>query len=1007
MGLIVGEAEVLITANTAGLEAGIAASSDPALTKLESDAGTAGEDAGTALTTGLASKTKDIGKDTESALKDSTGRMSGLVSDFSNKASSSLENLGVPSALLTGPGVLAIGLAATAAAALDLGMKMQSADAAIAASSGISTSAATAIGNAFLDTAGKSTFSGQQMAVAFAPVAGQLKSLNGAALSTQQSLDFMTHATDLAEASGHDLTTTTATLAGTLQAFQMPVSQAAAAGSVLFNVSNATGQSMDTVASSLEKVRARLGDTSPPLSQLGALMLDMTKNGITGRGALTALNTAMTGLVGAATGTTSANMLANQTLKEYGVNALQANGQLTPLSTIIGELAPKFSTMTQAQQLQTATTIFGASAAKQMVTVIDAGTKSFNDATTAVNNNNAVTDAAAKKQDTLAGEFDILKSSLVDAGTKLGEALLPVVQDLVGVIEKLIPILTGGLDVALGAIEPLVDTLTNSFNVVLTTLEDVGNFIKDVFTGDWSGAWDEIKNIVDEGVKWVENSITEFPKVVIGMFDSLPSGIKSAIEGIVDAIESPFITAFNFVINLYNDTIGKLPSFLGGGHINDLSATFSGSGSKAISTNGSGTPNAELIPGLSGSSSSGSLTDAEIKNNAAKIKGKDVYKAPSSSSGSSGSSSTALDSAELALQAQGQKALNDEVAAIHSKNLTKLETDVDEEHKKALTDLETKLDATHNTKLEAMATKLETDFTSMETAKNAILATDSKNASTALNAQLSLTTSSSLTTLNTQLDATHNAALVTLETKLDDTHNKNLEGLVSKLVTVHQEAMQNLVEETLAAQASEALKMAGGQAGIIADQQTVADDYAQMGALTGSALAVAQAQLALDQQKLSDDQQTQALQAAVDAAAPGAAAAAATAALDNQEAQAKISEANLQAALDWQNTLKSVSDASSNAASAASSTASAATVAATADTTTAAVASVPSTSPTAPAGSTSTTTINLTIAPGAIVITPAPGNDAASLIATEAAVNAMLQELVQELGAGLSPLGTS
>src|ERR1039458_1230220 len=213
---IVGEASVIITADTSAFKAELEGST------LASDAGLAGADAGSALSGGLATGAKDIGKDTETALKDSTGRMSGLVSDFSGKASSSLQSLGVPASLLTGPAVLGVGLAAAGAIAIKMAMDMQSADATIATSAGISTKAATDIGNAFLGTAGTTEFSGQAMATAFGTVAGQLKSANGAALTTKQSLDFMTASGTLATASGVSLGTATSTLAATMQAFQIP-----------------------------------------------------------------------------------------------------------------------------------------------------------------------------------------------------------------------------------------------------------------------------------------------------------------------------------------------------------------------------------------------------------------------------------------------------------------------------------------------------------------------------------------------------------------------------------------------------------------------------------------------------------------------------------------------------------------------------------------------------------------------------------------------------------------
>jgi TP901 family phage tail tape measure protein len=440
MALVVGEAEVVIRANTKGLEAEMTAGSDPAFSSLGNKAKTAGEDAGTALTTGLSSTSKNIGKDTTAAVEKETSKIKGLYQDMGSKAKSSLSGLGVPASLLNGPAIAGVAFAAVAAGSVDLAVKMQSATASIATTEGISVKAAANIGDAFLSTAGKSEYSGQQLATAFAGVAGQLKATQGSALSTAQSMTFMTSATDLAKASGSDLTSTTSVLGGVLQAFQMNVTQAAGAANVLFNASNATGQSLSSLASSLERTRARLGATSPPMADLAALMVDMTKNGITGRAALTGLNGAMTALQGAATGTSKANVTAAFTLKEYGINALQANGQLTPMSTIIEKLAPKFATMTQAQQLSTATLIFGTSASKAMTAVIDGGVKSYQAATTEVTKHNAVQDAAALKAKTLASQMEIIKATVTDLATKFGAVLIPAFQSVVSAI---LPVING------------------------------------------------------------------------------------------------------------------------------------------------------------------------------------------------------------------------------------------------------------------------------------------------------------------------------------------------------------------------------------------------------------------------------------------------------------------------------------------------------------------------------------------------------------------------------------
>jgi TP901 family phage tail tape measure protein len=642
--LIVGEAEVIIRANTAGLDAELGAT-DLGAGGLTSKAATAGEDAGLALTGGVKKETGKLGADVAKDGEDAGGMFAGALSKPLSSAKSMLSGLGVPEAVLTGWGAAGVAVAAIGAASIDAAMKMQTADATISTSEGITVKAATNVGDAMLGTSGKSEYSGQQMAVAFGAVAGQLKATQGSALTTAQSMQVMNAASDLATAKQIDLGTATSTVAGVMQAFQLKTGQAAMAADTLFNISNVTGQGVDTVGSALEKLKAKLGDTSPPLGALGALMVDMTKQGITGRAALTGVNTAMTGLIGAATGTTTANLEAKQALQSYGISAVQANGQLTPMSTIIAELGPKFRTMTQAQQLTTASTIFGTSAAKDMVTVINGGPAVYDAASNEVNKMGTAHQAAAVQTDTLRGTFETLKSAVSDFGTQLGQELMPIVTQIMGLFDQLIPIVGTLLKAAFVILTPIIKGTVSELQGLTTAIRDVVTFVTDVFEGKWSAAWDSIKSDFDGVVTDIEQG----PQKIVALFTSLPASLKTAMEDVVDAIEQPFIDAFNLIIKAYDDTLGHLPGFLGGGHVNAIASTFSTAGAQR--SEDSATTTGDIRGALGGSTSAASgLVNVNIASDATK-KGTDAYKAVPTGSTSGGTSATASTAAAAALKA--------------------------------------------------------------------------------------------------------------------------------------------------------------------------------------------------------------------------------------------------------------------------------------------------------------------------------------------------------------------
>src|SRR5438132_7561776 len=144
-------------------------------------------------------------------------------------------------------------------AAVDMAAKSDRSLSQIAASADIPKVAAEKIGDAFLTTGGKVTFTAEAIATAFAPVAGQLALVNKGALDAADSLTFMNAAMALAEATGGDLTTTTGALAQIMQVFGLGVKDAAGTTDTLFNASRVLAVPIDELAGVLTLVHAKIG----------------------------------------------------------------------------------------------------------------------------------------------------------------------------------------------------------------------------------------------------------------------------------------------------------------------------------------------------------------------------------------------------------------------------------------------------------------------------------------------------------------------------------------------------------------------------------------------------------------------------------------------------------------------------------------------------------------------------------------------------------------------------
>lgn len=518
------------------------------------------------------------------------------------KTSAAISELG--KALTVG---LAAGTAAAAVESLHLAENYQKATASLAAGAGISMKAADAIGNAFVATAGSSTFSAQEIMEAYSPVAAQLATVQGHALDSSEAMTAMKAAMDLAEGSGTSLTAATSSLADVMQAFGVNTSGAAQASDVLFNAAEMTGTGVSQVATSMQRMRTQLGAAAPPLNQLGGLLVDLTEHGETGRAAMSVMSSALTGVIAPTKATTAEQ-------QKLGVSFVTATGQLKPFGTIIAELQPVIAGMGNAQASATLKALGFGSASTKLLSIIQAGPEAFEKATAAVSKAGSAQEAAEKQAKTLHGTMEKLEATGEDIGVKFGDMLIPILSEVGAVLANLInwfernrsvaeilgvvigsvtglfvafTVAQAAASVATGAwaaVSGVAAAATGVFSAAMTVLGAVTGLATAPLLGiilvvaaigvgiyelvtHWSAVWNAIKsmaedawkfikNAFEDGVKFVESVWQELVQVLLvftsqlwhtvtSFFQNMWSDVVSVVSSMVNAVVDFFIRMWN------------------------------------------------------------------------------------------------------------------------------------------------------------------------------------------------------------------------------------------------------------------------------------------------------------------------------------------------------------------------------------------------------------------------------------------------------------------------------
>lgn len=249
-----------------------------------------------------------------------------------------------------------------------------------------------------------------------------------AGYDTDQMIDSLAGVLYLAGASALDLGTASDIVTDSITAFGLSAKDTDRFVDVLavtMSSSNTSTQQLGEAFKYVAPLAGALGFTVEDTSVALGLMADA---GIKSSRAGTTLRRALSNLVNPTEKQATA-------MEELGIEITNSDGSMKSLDEILRIIRGSFANLTQAEQAQAASTIFGTTALSGMLAVINTSDERYDELTEAIQNcDGAAQQLYETQQDNLAGSFAIMSSAAEEAALIVYDILVPAIRGAVDAI---------------------------------------------------------------------------------------------------------------------------------------------------------------------------------------------------------------------------------------------------------------------------------------------------------------------------------------------------------------------------------------------------------------------------------------------------------------------------------------------------------------------------------------------------------------------------------------------
>lgn len=266
---------------------------------------------------------------------------------------------------------------------------------------------------------------GAQTKFSASEAASAMEYMAMAGWKTEDMLNGIEGIMSLAAASGEDLATTSDIVTDALTAFGLSAQDAGRFSDVLAAASSNANTNVSMLGESFKYVAPVAGSLGYSVEDTAIALGLMANSGIKASQGGTALRGSLTRLI-------KPSKEAAGMMKEYGISLTNTDGSMKSLGDVMGMLREKLGGLSEAQQAQVATTLFGQESMSGMLAIINASEADYNKLTDAIyGSEGAATRMADTMQDNLSGQLTILGSTIEGIAISFGNTLLPMIKKVV------------------------------------------------------------------------------------------------------------------------------------------------------------------------------------------------------------------------------------------------------------------------------------------------------------------------------------------------------------------------------------------------------------------------------------------------------------------------------------------------------------------------------------------------------------------------------------------------